>query len=176
MTIFVLLACVFLAVIAYQVRFAVRRRSLASRTWDEVLARVAPVDLEGVRSIAECYLRPDRNQLCIEPAAMWEIVGGMEGLSRMRANAAVMLELAVFAERWNEQDGPVVSEMIRRDAIRLNHALTRIELTFLSRLGAVRAPFHLQELSASYYLMRRRLFALYQTSHAGLLPRLEAAL
>ena len=66
--------------------------------------------------------------------------------------------------------------MIRRDAVRLNRALTRIELALFSQLGWLRAPFHVQEVSASYYLIRSRLLGLYENSHAGLLPRLEAAL
>lgn len=176
MLIFAILACVFLGLIVYQVRFAMRRRILAALSWDEVFARIEPLDLAGIRSIADHYLHPDRDQLSIEPATMWQMVGGLDGLSRMRANAAVMLELAVYAERWNDEEGPVVSEMIRRDAVRLNRAVTRIEVTLLSHLGFVRAPFHLQEVSASYYLIRSRLFGLYRNSHAGLLPRLEAAL
>ena len=175
MMIFAMLACLFLFLVVYQVSFVLRRRALAALSWDEVIARIEPLDLDGIRSIADHYLHPDRDQLSIEPATMWEMVGGLDGLTRMRSNAAVMLELAVYAERWNEDEGPVVSEMIRRDAVRLNRAVTRIEITLLSRLGFVRAPFHLQEVSASYYLIRSRLLGLYRNSHAGLLPRLEAA-
>jgi hypothetical protein len=40
----------------------------------------------------------------------------------------------------------------------------------------MRIPFYIHEASAAYYLMRQRLLALYETSHAGLLPRLSAAL
>ena len=37
-------------------------------------------------------------------------------------------------------------------------------------------PFHLQEATSAYYLMRERLLALYETSHAGRYERLAAAL
>ncbi len=169
-------ASLLLFLAAYQASFVVRRRRLSSRSWDDVLASVQPIDFDGVRSIADCYLHPDQNQLSIEPATMWDLLGGFDGLTRLRANAAVMLELAVFAERWNEEQGPVISEMIRRDAVRLNRALTRIELTLFLHTAAVRAPFYLQEVSASYILMRSRLLGLYQASHIALLPRIEAAL
>ena len=77
---------------------------------------------------------------------MWDMVGGIEGIRRLKANAQVMLELAVFAESWNEEQGPIISEMIRRDAIRLNKAVVRIQLSLLFRVPFIRAPFHLQEL------------------------------
>jgi len=76
---------------------------------------------------------------------MWKIVGGLEGINQLRANATIMLNLAVFAERWNCEQGPVISEMIRRDVLRLNGAVLRVQLAFFFRFGFVRAPFHLQE-------------------------------
>ena len=176
MILFVLLASLLVMMAGYQVRFVVKRRRLNNRSWQEVLARLEPIDLAGVRAIAACYLQPDQHQLSVEPATMWESVGGLEGLTRLRANAAVMLELAVYAERWNGEQGPVISEMIRRDAVRLNRAVTHIEVTLLSNLGWVRAPFYLQEVSAAYFLIRGRLLGLYQMSHAGLLHELEAAI
>ncbi len=172
----ILLLTMFAVVAGYQVQFTVRRRRLAARSWEEVLARVEPVNVPGLRAVADCYLQPDKDQLRIEPGMMWDMLGGLEGVSRLKLNAAVMLELAVFAERWNGEHGPVVSEMIRRDAVRLDRAVTRIQLIYLFHLSFLRAPFYLQEASASYYLMRGRLLGLYHNSHIGLLPRLEAAL
>ena len=172
----VLLVAMLVGVGGYQIQFAVRRRKLASRSWEEVLGRVEAVNIEGLHAIADCYLQPDKDQLRIEPGSMWEMVGGLEGMTRLKSNAAVMLELAVFAERWNGDQGPVISEMMRRDAVRLRSAVTRVQLVFLFQLGFLRAPFYLQEASASYYLMRSRLLGLYHNSHVGLLPRLEAAI
>ncbi len=165
-----------LPIIVIQLKFVYRRRKLMASTWQGVLDRVQPVDIEGVRSIAECYLQPDKDQLRLEPNDMWEIVGGLEGIARLRSNAAAMLDLAMYAERWNQGDGPVVSEMIRRDAVRLNKAVTQIQLNFLFQFGFIRAPFHLQEAACSYYLIRSRLLGLYQTTHVALVPRLTAAL
>ncbi len=172
----VLLVAMLVGVAGYQIRFAVKRRRLAARSWEEVLGRVEAVNMEGLRAIADCYLQPDKDQLRIEPDSMWEMVGGLEGIARLKSNAAVMLELAMFAERWNGDHGPVISEMMRRDAVRMKRAVTRVQLVFLFHLGFLRAPFYLQEASASYYLMRSRLMGLYQNSHAGLVPRLSAAI
>ena len=158
-----------------QVRWAYRRRQLMAASWDIILERIEPVDLNGLRVIAECYLQPDKDQLCIQPDEMWSIVGGLDGISRLKANAAAMLDLAVFAERWDDAHGRVVSELIRRDAVRLNNAVTRLELAYIFQFWFIRAPFHIQEAAASYYLIRSRLLNLYQNCHAGLYPRLAEA-
>jgi hypothetical protein len=170
------LISIMLPLLVLQVRWAYRRRKLMAGSWDTVLDRIKPVNLDGLRTIAECYLQPDKNQLSIEPSEMWAIVGGLQGISQLQANAAAMLDLAVFAERWDDAHGRVVSEMIRRDAVRLNKAVRRIELTYFFRLRFFRAPFYIQEAAASYYLIRSRLLGLYENCHAGLYPRLSAAL
>jgi hypothetical protein len=87
-----------------------------------------------------------------------------------------MLDLAVFVQRWNFEDATVVAEIMRRDAARLQKAITQIEMAMLLRRQSLRIPFYIHEASAAYYLMRQRLLALYETSHAGLLPRLMQAL
>lgn len=171
-----LLVVMFLAGIGYIVNTAYRRRLLLTRSWEDVLGMAEPVDLVGLKSIADCYLQPDTNQLRIQPNEMWEIIGGLKGVNRLKVNAGIMLDLAVFAERWNSEHGPVISEMIRRDVLRLNRSILAVQAALFFRWGFVRAPFHLQEAVSSYYLIRGRLLGLYRVSHMGLLHRLEAAL
>lgn len=175
MTFFSVLMVLLVSVVLIQFRFVYNRRQLSKQTWRSLLLRIKPVNIEGLRAIAECYLQPDKDQLRLEPAEMWKIVGGLDGILRLRSNASAMLDLAVFAERWNQAEGPVISEMIRRDAIRLKWAITRIQLTFLFQVGFLRAPFHIQEAVSSYYLIRSRLLGLYQNSRSGLLPYFAAA-
>ena len=160
----------------YLAYFASRRHNLLGRDWEDVLAEIRPVHLEAIRLIAEIYLHPNKDQLRIEPEEMWQLVGGLKGIRRLRANAQVMLNLAVFAQRWNREQSPIIAEMIRRDAVRLNRAAFRIQLILLFHLGFMRAPFHLLEAASAYYLIRGRLLSLYRASHIGLMPHLEAAL
>ncbi len=176
MMFFTLLFAIALSGLGYFAYVGYQRRKLASRSWGDVLGNLEPVDLDGLRRIADSFLQPDKNQLGIEPAEMWKIVGGLEGLNRLKTNAWAMLHLAVFAERWNCEQGIIVSEMIRRDAVRLNRAIIRIQLGVLFQFGFVRSPFYLQEAVAFYYLIRSRLVGLYQISHVGLIPCLEKAL
>lgn len=157
-------------------RLALKRRRLLMRSWDSVLASVERVDVDGIRLIAECYLLPDKHQLRIEPNEMWHLLGGLEGINRLDRNAQAMLDLAVYAQRWNDTEGAVISEMIRRDAARVRSAVWRIQFTFLLGFGFVKAPFHVQEAAATYYLMRSRLLGLYENCHVALVPRLAEAL
>ncbi len=170
-----LLFLLFLATIAaYQLRFAVRRKP--ARAWQEVLSQLEQINMQGMELVADGYLQPSSHQLEIEPPVMWELLGGDEGLKRMRANAASMLELAVIAEQWNRVEGTIVAEMLRRDALRIHRAIRRIRFGFLWSGESVRAAFHLQEAAASYCLMRGRLLGLYHNAHIALVPQLEAAL
>jgi hypothetical protein len=170
------LLALLIPVVVVQLRWAYRRRQLMMGTWKNVLTGIQKVDLEGIKAIAECYLQPDKDQLRIEPGEMWQIVGGLEGLERLKGNAEAMLNLAIYSERWNRGDGPVVSEMIRHDGMRLNRAVRQIQVRYLFGFGIVRTTFYLQDAVASYYLIRSRLLGQYQNTHVGLIPGLEAAL
>ena len=170
------LLSVFLSGLGYILFVAYRRHRLQAQSWDAVLDRAEHVDLEGIRTIAECYLHPDRHQLRIEPNEMWRLLGGLDGMNRLHRNANAILDLAVYAQRWDDAEGPVIAEMIRRDAVRVQSAVTRVQLTFVLGMGFVQAPFHVQEAAAAYFLMRSRLLGMYENCHVALVPRLAAAL
>lgn len=169
-------ALLFLIVAGLQVRFFLKRRTQQTTSWNNLLARLEPLNFSDLERIAKAYLEPRGNQLELQPQAMWRLLGGADGLPRLRRNAQVMLDLAVFVQRWNFDDATIVAEMMRRDAARLQKAINQIEMAMLLRRQSLRIPFYIHEASAAYYLMRQRLLALYETSHAGLLPRLTAAL
>jgi hypothetical protein len=169
-------ALLLLVIVAIQLRFFWRRRVQQNTTWNALLARLEPLNFADLEQIAKAYLEPRGNQLELQPQAMWRLLGGADGLPRLRRNAEVMLDLAIFVQRWNFEDATVVAEIMRRDAARLQKAITQIEMAMLLRRQSVRIPFYIHEASAAYYLMRQRLLALYETSHVGLLPRLTEAL
>lgn len=169
-------ALLLLAIVAVQVRFFLKRRAQQKTTWNALVARLEPLNFADLERIAKAYLEPRGNQLELQPHAMWRLLGGSDGLPRLRRNAEVMLDLAIFVQRWNFEDATIVAEIMRRDAARLQKAVHQIEMAMLLRRQSLRIPFYIHEASAAYYLMRQRLLALYETSHAGLLPRLSQAL
>lgn len=150
------------------------------RSWQDLVSQLKRIEFQRVTSVARDYLEPREGQISLEPTDMWLMLGGREGLRRMRENAKLMLLLAAHAQQWNFDEGVIVTERMRRDAIRLRSSIRRIEfaLTFhiVMRRSASLIPFHLHEAASAYYLMRQRLLALYQTSHSGLYPRLAEVL
>jgi hypothetical protein len=172
-----LFVCVLVSGLVY---FSVHARKLRAASWDDLLSQLQPVSRQGVTAVALDNLQPKASQLQLEPAEMWQMLGGGEGFERMRKNATVLLELAGWVQRWNYEEAAIVVERMRRDASQLRRAIFRIQLamvlTMLLRSRALRVPFSIHEAATSYYLMTARLLALYETSHAGLLPRLAEAL
>jgi hypothetical protein len=149
---------------------------LARCTWDELLAKLRPVESDGVMMVALDHLAPNKHQLDLQPEAMWKLLGGMEGLEHMRENGRVLIALASYVERWNFDEGVIIAERMRRDGLQLRRSVTWIMLETFLGMKQIRIPFYLHEAASSYYLMRQRLLALYETNHAGLYPRLAAIL
>ncbi len=153
-----------------------KARSLSRLSWEDLLASLKPVSADGINAIALDYLQPGKGQTRIETDQLWEMIGGLEGISRIRANADVLLALAGYAQRWNPQESLIVAERMRRDGLALRRAALKLLVTLPLGLGKARGPFNVQEAAGAYYLMRQRLLALYETSHAGRYPQLAAVL
>lgn len=149
---------------------------LRSTTWDDLVSRMQPMHARGLEIVALDHLQPKANQLQLEPEHLWGLIGGTEGLRRMRNNADLLIALAAHVQRWNFDEGVIVTERMRHDAVQLKRAIFRIRFDMVIRRSQLRAPFYIHQAASSYYLMTKRLMALYETSHAGLLPRLAAAL
>ncbi len=177
---FLLLAAVVIGLLATAVRTQLFSIRLDGRSWEELLSAIQHIDFDHVSWVARDFLEPREGQINLEPPDMWLMLGGREGLRKMRKNADLMLQLAAHAQRWNFDEGVIVTERIRRDALRLRQSVRRIEYTLMfhrvARQSGSLIPFHLHEAASAYYLMRQRLLALYQTSHAGLYPRLVEVL
>lgn len=166
----------------FAVAIHTQRRSIkiTADSWDALVGRMAQVDFNGVRAVAQDYLDPREHQTRLQPDELWSMVGGHEGLLRMRVNADLMLALAAHAQQWNFEEATIVGERMRRDSLRLRKAIRRIEFGLLRysmlQRFSLYAPFHLQEAAGAYYLMRQRLLALCSTSHSGRYSGLAAAL
>ena len=153
-----------------------KQRRLSSLNWNDLLSRLGPVPTDGITAVALEYLNPAKGQLGLETDDLWHLVGGVDGLAQMRENATTLLAIAGFASQWNYAESVIVAERMRHDALNLRKATFRIALGIFLNYGRARGPFYVQEAASAYYLMRARLLALYETSHAGRYPALSAAL
>ena len=180
MVVYLLLGAVVGGLLVAAIRTQISAVRVDRRSWADLVSAIERIEFDRIKSVARDYLDPQEGQISLEPTDMWLMLGGRDGLRRMRQNARLMLLLAAHAQQWNFDEGVIVTERIRRDALRLQTAIRQIETALLMhrlmRRSATLIPFHLHEAASSYYLMRQRLLALYQTSHAGLYPRLAEVL
>jgi hypothetical protein len=176
MILFIILGVVFIFLALGLVRTQLSARRLATLSWEDLLTKLEPVETDGITALAVEYLNPGNLQLGIRPDDIWNMIGCAEGLSRMRANSDVLIALATYAQRWNLNEGAIVAEQMRRDGMALRRAVVGIGLGMTCGYGKGRVPSYVHEAASAYYLMRLRLLALYQTSHAGRYPTLAAAL
>lgn len=166
----------FLILAVVLVRAHVKEKKLFSGSWDDLVSRLQPVPTRGILAVAADYLHPSKDQLGIQTDDLWTMVGGVEGLAQMRANADLLIALAGYAQQWNFSEGVIVAERMRHDALMLRRATFKISLGLVLGYGRERGPFYVQEAASAYSLMRQRLLSLYEASHAGRYPRLAAAL
>ena len=180
MLVYLLLGAVICGLIGAAIWSQISTLRVDRRSWADLVSALKPIEFDQVQSVAQDYLDPQRGQIKLEPTEIWVMLGGREGLRRMRSNAHLMLSLAAHAQQWNFDEGVIVTERMRRDALRLRQSVRRVEMALkfhtVMRRSATLIPFHLHEAASAYYLMRQRLLALYETSHAGLYPQLAQVL
>jgi hypothetical protein len=176
MIILCLLAAVFVGLFLGLFRNHVSATQLASLNWEDLISRLEPVESEGIAAMAVEHLHPGTSQLGTETDDMWKMIGGAKGLARMRANADVLIALAALAQEWSPEEGVIVAERMRRDGLALRRAVVGIGLGMTCGYGKRRAASYIHEAASAYYLMRLRLLALYEASHAARYPSLAAAL
>jgi hypothetical protein len=155
---------------------ASRMLMLSQSTWESLLAQLEPVPIDEISKIAREYLEPRTRQVELDRNQLWEMIGQADGLRRMYANAEILMALANYAQRWNLSEGIIVCERMRRDGLMLRRATFSLSVSFTLGYDRVKVPFSVQEAASAYYLMRARLLALYETSHAGRFPELAATL
>ena len=180
MILFAIVASMTCLFVVASVKAHARARRATNVSWNGLMAKIQSVDSVAIATIALDHLAPTKNQLELKPDAIWQMIGGLKGLQRMKDNADVLIAFAVFAERWNFHEGVIVAERMRRDGLALRRAVRSIErglfLKNILNMRMIRLAFDLHDAAASYYLMRQRLLALYETSHGRLHPYLAQAL
>jgi hypothetical protein len=150
--------------------------------WDDLIQKLVPLSKVGIEEVACSFLAPSGRELDprrredrLESRDIWDFIGGIEGLKAMRRNAAVLIDLACYVQRWNSE-AFVVAEQLRLDASEIRAALAKIRFArWRGDLGS-KFPIHAARAAAAYYLMTQRLCALYEISQTGLLLRLKAAI
>jgi hypothetical protein len=179
-----MLSMILICLLVVAALFTLSRRASLKRNveWSDLVARLRPVANLHIAQIANGYSHPTKHQIEMEPQTMYTMLGGMAGLNTMYENSKAILELAGYVTRWNFEEGTIVTERIRRDAVRLQRTILLIQLEMLVQSASPklnflnRAAFRIEEAAAMYHRITVSLLALYETSHMGLYPRLVEAL
>jgi len=168
-------AFILLIIVAFAYSHAKSNR-LRAAVWEDLVTAIEPIHSRGLEIVALDHMNPRGNQIRLEPEDLWGLVGGLEGLRRMQHNADLIIALAAYVQRWNYDQSVIVAERIRHDSIQMKRALFRIKWNVYVRRSQLRIPFYIHQAASSYYLMTKRVLALYESNQYMLYPKLSETL
>jgi hypothetical protein len=166
-----LLVWVVASIITAWIYYYLRSRKLHGKSWETILARVIPIDRGNLRIVA-LDLLGDADELdrrdgpCeLESSDIVELVGDLQGLEAIRSNCEALIDLACYCQRLYPE-AIVIAEALRLNAREIRWHLDRLDAA--ARNGSSRAAFgeYAQRIATIYYLMTRRLIALYEIANA----------
>jgi hypothetical protein len=169
--VFILLAVFFVvALVTTLLRVYLRSRKSGDASWDDLLHRLSWIDRDAIATIALDVVSESGQPLPmgegfeLEPDAIWNLLGGLDGLETIERNCGVLVELACYVQR-TYPEALVVAEQLRLNAREIEWHVGR--LRGAATTGNLKASFdtYAQRAVVSYYRMTRNVLALY--SHAG---------
>jgi hypothetical protein len=172
----VLVVLLLAALIAIAARVALRARRSSQATWEQLLGRLVHLDREKIAAIAlDTIADPSHETFILEPEAIWEMLGGMEGLERLEKNCQVLIELATYVQRWHPE-ALVVAEQLRLNAREIEWHVGRLKGA--AQAGNLQTAFasYAQRAVATYYLMTQHVLELYEQVSFPELAELKQAI
>jgi hypothetical protein len=149
--------------------------------WEQLLASLTWIDRNNIALVALDLVdesgRPKGSHegATLEPAELWELVGGLEGLKILERNSEVLIELACYVQQWYPE-ALVVTERLRLDARELKWHVGRLKGAAQKGNLQISFPFYAQRAVVTYYLMTRRVLSLYEAGNFSMLADLQKAL
>ncbi len=159
-------------------RAHLRTRRSADVTWDDLLKRLTWIDRNAIATIALDVIDesgeplPHGDGFTLESDAIWNLLGGLDGLETMQRNCQVLVDLATYVQRFHPE-ALVVAENLRLNAREIQWHVER--LRGAARTGNLRATFdtYAQRAVVSYYLMTRNVLHLYSLFNCPHLAELQ---
>jgi hypothetical protein len=171
----------FTALVGIAAYYYVRSRQTSQGSWEQILTRLTVVDRDSVARIALDLVdesgqrRKDDGSSLLEPSQIWKLIDGLEGLEALEKNCTVLIDLASYVQRWYPE-ALVVAEDLRLSAREIEWHVSRLRGAVQS--GKLESSFssYAQPAIATYYLMTRRLLALYESGNLPMLADLQRAI
>ena len=145
-------------------------RHVSLRSWNELVAELQPVKTDGITTLALDHLDPEEPLKKRDPDEIWHLVGGVAGLTRMKENSNIFIALASYAQRSSPEHGTMIAARMRRDDLALRRAVLGLAVGKTFGYGKARVSLYVHEAASAYYLMRKRLLALYRATEPALCP------
>jgi hypothetical protein len=182
-TVYFIVAVAIFVLTLIAIAFYYYRRSQKSsqKNWERLLKRLTAVDRSSIAEVALDIIdesgqkRQDEASAALEPSQIWKLVGGLKGLEVIEANCAVLVDLAFYLQQWYPE-AVVVAEQLRLSAREIEWQVGRLRSA--QETGKLEGAFSMyaQPAVAAYYLMTRRVLALYEEGNLAMLADLRNAL
>ena len=158
-----------------------RRKKYPYGKWENILGRLALVDRDSIALIALDFVdesgdrKPSDDDTDLDPSQIWPLIGGMKGLEVLERNCAVLVDLVFYVQQWYPE-ALSIAELLRSNAREIQYHVSRLKGA--EKTGKLEASFpdYAQRVIATYYLMTRRVLALYEQGNLPGLAELQKAL
>jgi hypothetical protein len=169
------------AIAAYYYFRHLRRQRFPYGEWDSLLKRLTPVDRDSIALIALDLIdesgqrRTEEGDSTLEPSQIFPLIGGLEGLKVLEKNCAVLVDLAFYVQQWYPE-ALAVAEHLRLNAREIEWHIGRLKGAAQTGKLETAFPDSAQRAVATYYMMTRRVLALYENGNLPGLADLQRAL
>jgi hypothetical protein len=165
------LVSILISVAAY---YLMRARRASKNAWKLLLGRLTQIDRDKFAAVALDLLE-DREAQQLDPDVIFDMIGGMNGLTALEQNCDVLIDLATYVQRWYPE-ALQLGEELRLNAREIKWHIGR--LRGASQTGHMREqfPMYAQQAVATYYLMTRSLLVLYEGVHLPEFAELQRAI
>ncbi len=167
---FLVLSVFLLALLALVVHYYRRRNRTEKHpygSWEKLLGRLSAVNRENLALIALSLVdefgqrRGGENDADFDEAEIWSMIGGIKGLETLERNCAVLVDLVFYVQQWYPE-ALATAEQLRLNAREIEWHIGRLKSAV--KVGRAEKIFaeHAEQVVVIYYVMTRRVLALYE--------------
>jgi len=150
-------------------------------SWQQLLGRLSAVNRDNIALIASSLVdefgqrRDVENDSQVDEGEIWSMIGGLRGLEILERNCAVLVDLVFYVQQWYPE-ALAIAEQLRLNAREIEWHIGRLKSA--AKVGKVEKAFpeHAERVIAIYYVMTRRVLALYEEGNIPGFVELRKAL
>jgi hypothetical protein len=141
--------------------YMVRAHRSSKNAWRIIVERLQRIDRDKFAAVALDLLDEEDGRQQLDPASIFEMIDGMNGLGALEQNCDVLIDLATYVQRWYPE-ALQLSEELRINAREIKWHIGRLRGAAQTGHMQEQFPQYAQRAVATYYLMTRSLLVLYE--------------